>query len=737
MGGKARWIGVALLLLLLATTARAWAHANLLQANPVPNSTNAEPPSRITLRFTETLDPSNSGIELLDGEGQTIGTPSPSALDRSDPAALVLQLPTLADGVYTVSWRALSAVDGHLTRGAYGFIVGEATEAAQAALAGAADGQAAPGSFQEASPLGALARVLTFIGGALLAGGFALHLVLWRPLRATLPLDEGAGDAAFARLLAVGLGLVTAGTVLLFVSQFLLLGSLTALRTFLLASSFGTLLVARFGLLAIIDEVSRRAIARDERAPLLWGLLFSALLLGTISVWSHSAAVPALRAAALLNDWLHLLAASIWIGGLAHFLFVGVASLRALPPGERAAPLATLIRRFSPLGICAVATLAVTGLYSGWLHVGSLEALRTTAYGQTLLVKLLLSLPLIFLAALNLLYWRRTSAVAPDAQAGFARTLGAETMIGLGVLAVVGVLTALSPARGVMEVRQSQTLTLRQPAGPLQATLAITPPQPGPAQYEVTLLGPDGVPYDAARRVRLLFTPPDRSVGESETLAEPQGDGRYLAQGAFLSLPGPWQVELQVQRPDGFDAFASFNLDVSNTIRAVPTAGGVAWAQQLPWALLAGGVAITLYAFWLRLRREYVRLAPFAVGAGVLLLAITAFQFFDPLAPTASATANPNPIVPTESSIARGEQLYGEQCQSCHGPSGFGDGPQAAALNPPPANLHQHVPFMADGEAFRIIAEGVPGTAMPAHKGTLPEEDHWHIVNYLRRMTGH
>jgi copper transport protein len=738
MRRRFQWMAVALCLLLVATATQVLAHANLLQAEPQPNSVIMEPPTQIILSFTEALEPSSSSIELLDGSGQPVNTPGPATVDPAHEAVMSLQLPPLEDGVYTVSWRALSAVDGHLTRGVYGFIVGEATAEAQAALAEAGGGQASPGTFGEASPLGVLARMLTLVGGALLVGGFALHLILWSPLRAALGLDERAGDPALARLLATGLALGTAGTVLLLVAQIVVLGSLGALNAFLHSSSFGVLLVARFGLLAILDEVSRRAVSKGGRFPLVQGLLFGVAFLATLSIWSHSAAVESLRAAALLNDWLHLVAASVWIGGLAHFFFVSLPAVRALPPDSRGAALAMLIRRFSPIGICAVAVLAVTGLYSGWLHVGSVEALRTTAYGQTLLAKLALSVPLVLLAAANLLYWRRTVVASLPRQGGFVRTLGAETLFGFLVLAVVGLLTTLSPARGVVEARQSQMLVLRQPAGPLQATLQISPPRLGPARYEVMLRGPDGAPYDIARRVRLQFAAPDAGLGIGDTLVEPQGEGRYVVEGAFITLPGPWQVELQVQRPDGFDAFTTFDLVASDTIRPARVERTVDVAGLLNWALIGTGIALALFAFWMRLQREDFAAAPLVLGAGVVLLAVTGLRFFDPLASTASATSaqTQNPIPITEASLTRGEALYEAQCMACHGALGFGDGPNAAGLDPPPANLHLHAAHHTDGDLFRIVTEGVPGTAMPSFEERLAAEERWHVINYLDRLTG-
>jgi high-affinity iron transporter len=83
-------------------------------------------------------------------------------------------------------------------------------------------------------------------------------------------------------------------------------------------------------------------------------------------------------------------------------------------------------------------------------------------------------------------------------------------------------------------------------------------------------------------------------------------------------------------------------------------------------------------------------------------------------------------------SLARGAEVYQANCAGCHGAVGRGDGPLAAGLEPPPANL-------ADGAAlrgvspldyYRRISIGTVGTAMPAFEGRLPAEDRWAAALY-------
>ena len=72
----------------------------------------------------------------------------------------------------------------------------------------------------------------------------------------------------------------------------------------------------------------------------------------------------------------------------------------------------------------------------------------------------------------------------------------------------------------------------------------------------------------------------------------------------------------------------------------------------------------------------------------------------------------------------------------CHGPLGRGDGPLAASLQTPPANLQQHAREHPETYLYGRISRGSPGTAMPAFGGVLTEEDRWHVVNYIVQTLG-
>ncbi|MGD1014915.1 MAG: copper homeostasis periplasmic binding protein CopC [Roseiarcus sp.] len=101
--------------------AAAFAHAQLEKASPAVGSAVA-PPAEIRLKFSEGVEPRFSTIALSSESGAAAPLGAPS-LDPADDSVLIAKVAkTLAPGVYTVTWHAVS-VDTHKTQGSFDFTV--------------------------------------------------------------------------------------------------------------------------------------------------------------------------------------------------------------------------------------------------------------------------------------------------------------------------------------------------------------------------------------------------------------------------------------------------------------------------------------------------------------------------------------------------------------------------------------------------------------------------------------
>jgi caa(3)-type oxidase subunit IV len=91
---------------------------------------------------------------------------------------------------------------------------------------------------------------------------------------------------------------------------------------------------------------------------------------------------------------------------------------------------------------------------------------------------------------------------------------------------------------------------------------------------------------------------------------------------------------------------------------------------------------------------------------------------------------------PTPELVAHGKAVFAQQCVSCHGDTGNGKGPAAAALNPPPRNFHTAEGWKngrKPSQIFKTLKEGIAGGAM-ASFATLPMDDRWGLTHYVATL---
>src|SRR6266487_401327 len=174
---------------LVTTGPAAGAHAMLRGSDPAAGASLDRAPGRVTLTFTEAPDPALSVVHVLDTSGREVSA-GPAAPVAGSQLQLRAGLRALGAGTYTVTWRAVSRVDGHVSQGAFAFGVGLPAMATPSPNAGASvDVLQGPG------PLAVAARWAFYWGFALLLGAAATGLLVFErrlPARAGLLLGAAA-----------------------------------------------------------------------------------------------------------------------------------------------------------------------------------------------------------------------------------------------------------------------------------------------------------------------------------------------------------------------------------------------------------------------------------------------------------------------------------------------------------------------------------------------------------------
>jgi copper transport protein len=489
---------------------QARAHALLVRSTPSDGAMVRVAPSRVELVFGEALSPRVVSLRIVNGRGHAVPGVVPR-LRGSD--ALVGSLPRLGKGVYAVTWQVMSNDDGHLTSGTLVFGVGRP--------AAAAAGAPAP----RTPPADALLHWLAFAFVALLFGGLAVSTAILRPI------ETRVGSRVHAANRGV-LTLAVAGAVGASVFQLALIERAAAglhgvglpAATRLVASThWGELGIVEIALLIALGGAAAGLRARGARAtgrPVLVALAGAAVAVSALdALRSHAAAARggSVPVAALA---IHLLSASVWLGGVAA-LAVGLACARA--DGARA--LAAACRgRFAVLAVGSAALVATTGVYQAGVEVTSLDGLLVSFYGRVLLLKTALVAVVLGLGTLNFMRLRRRGRLS-------SRLAVAELTAGALVLLAAGTLAASLPARGAQwgAPRPVRPVTIWAQQQDLLVAATIRPNRPGRNLVGVVVASSRRPAPAAVRQVSV------RSPGGGPLPLPQYASGRYVGS---INLPG-------------------------------------------------------------------------------------------------------------------------------------------------------------------------------------------------------
>ena len=743
----------AALVAMLAALLLAWpaipamGHAFLASSDPAANAVAPVAPGTVTLTFTEPLETSYSRAILYDQTGAEV--PGVSSSIGSNPNVMTVSLPSgLGNGTYSLLWRTLSTADGHTAQGYLPFTVG--TQADVRIVAPPVTNEIVSVVPQW---MLAVSRWLALLGLAAVAGVWLTWIAVVRP--AISPIWQlGPKITRRVRKLAIGAVVfaLIANFIALLVQAFSVSGidnPLSSLMTTLGQTRYGTWWLIRAGLLLVLAALMLGVSwwRPWQHRPFTFATLVASLVLPIpFSMISHASAEPEGRATALAFDYVHLLGAVLWIGGLLTLAVTLGPAVRDLTAEGRRVVLSRAIPRFSALALISWGVLAVTGVYAGLLQVGNLTGLTTTPYGQTLLLKLILIIPLLLLGAFNLLIVTRKLRAARtvervDGWSGhFVTAMLAELVVITLLIGVVGVLIGTPPARQVL-VQEAGSLRIPLSGDGQTGSLIITPGTVGQNHYRVEL----GSGHEAHLRnpsvtsATLRLELPAQGTGQIDVPLLPSPSGGFEAHGSELSIPGDWNMQVTVAVPGQADWVVPVQQQIgaeapSADLPPPPPLFGPAGIAGL--ALLVAGIAGLVLAVLdkaPRFRKEAGGLGAVALVVGGVLLVQALLPAVAATPSNTTAAAQLTALDPV--AVSRGKDLFAQNCVACHGPGAKGDGPGAASLTIKPADLTGgHSLMHSDDDYAYWVENGIAGTEMPGFGGKLGQDQIRDVIAYVRSL---
>jgi copper transport protein len=308
--------------------------------------------------------------------------------------------------------------------------------------------------------------------------------------------------------------------------------------------------------------------AADERAPSLTPpaprAILALLAIGSV----YLAITPALAGHASIespvvaffpSDVLHVLAASVWVGGIACLLLALPGATRRLEGGERSRLLLGTLARFSPVALGAVIAIAATGVIQAYIDVRGFHGLLHTTYGALIIVKVVLLSLLIGLGWIN----RERVIPALKRLAGDGQPPGGtgelarratrgELALMLCVFGVTAALIGYAPPIDAASGPFSVNTTL----GPAALELTVEPARVGANTIHLYLIdAKTGAQFTATKELTATARLPAKGIGPLPLKATVAGPGHYILSSAVLSPGGTWEIEF-VDRVSEFEQFS-------------------------------------------------------------------------------------------------------------------------------------------------------------------------------------
>ena len=393
--------------------------------------------NEVTVSYSEPIEIDFSSLKVFDSNGDQIDNRDSQYYLGED--SLIVTTPPLEEGVYTVTSKVLSKIDGHLVDDAFIFGVGDVKV------------EIGPGPpkdiydilfFPEAG-----ARFPGLVGQTIVLGAVIASMLVWGTqnkslIRKELEKIDSFHHGKFMTLTGIGLMVVFASNIAMLAVQTLRLetSAFDAIQT-----TFGTSWLIRMIITILLLGVwfwmdRKKQITKKNQIPML---ILSLALIGTTSIIGHGAASGEI--APVVLDYVHNLVAAVWIGGIIYFVFTLLPTFSILDKIAKEKMSLVMIPRFSIAFIIAVGIVIVTGPTLMWLLESDVSIISQSIYGKLIIAKIVIAAIMIGLGSFFQFKVQRSGEKSLDSKSisvhkRLKRSLKIDVTLGIILLGVVALL---------------------------------------------------------------------------------------------------------------------------------------------------------------------------------------------------------------------------------------------------------------------------------------------------------
>lgn len=520
--------------------------------------------TEVTVIYSEPIELDFSALKVLDSNGDQIDNKDSKYYQGEN--SLIVTTPPLEGGVYTVTSKVLSKVDGHLVDEAFIFGVGDVK------IEFPTD---QPKSIYEILFFPeAAARFPGLVGQTIVLGSVIASMLIWGTqnknlIRKEIEKVNSLHHGKFMTLTGIGLMSVFGSNIAMLAVQTLRLETsvLDVIQT-TFGTSWSIRMVITIILLGIWFWIDRKKqITKINQIPML---VLSLALIGTTTMIGHGSASGQMAAVAL--DYIHNLVAAIWIGGIIYFVFTLLPTFSTLDQTVRERLSLVMIPRFSIAFIIAVGIVIISGPTLMWLLESDVGLITQSIYGKLIIVKIAIAAVMVGLG--GFFQFRVQKSGEKDLESKLVsvhkklkRSLKLDATLGIILLGVVALLAnGTLPAGEIQKVDAQEvvygfrTIEFSESA---KFDIEITPFTSGANTILVKITDFENNQLQDSDEIKVKISNPQRNISPIEVpmvkISQKNMPAEFEGDLTF-GFSGQWQTEIEIQRMQNANESIMMNL---------------------------------------------------------------------------------------------------------------------------------------------------------------------------------